>query len=128
MSVSKGMFVLLRGAKVRRELPALAAELRAFSSLLSLPSRAQSVIKAFRRQGIGLRRCCQYCPLFLSRLKSLFAAQKVFQIFRGRAGLVRFASQRRDCVIYSVPLSLHYINPTDSPRHASRLWRSLFLV
>ena len=32
---------------------ALAAELRAFSSLLSLPSQAQSVIKAFRRQGIG---------------------------------------------------------------------------
>ena len=31
-------------------------------------------------------------------------------------------------MIYSVPLSLHSINPTDSPRHASRLWRSLFLV
>ena len=58
--------------------------------------------------------------LILSRLESLFASQKVFQIFRGRAG--------RDCVIYSVPLSLLYINPTDSPRHASRLWRSLFLV
>ena len=101
------MFVLLRGPKVRRRLPALAAQPRAFSSLLSLPSRAQSVIKAFRRQGIGLRRCCQYCPLFLSRLESLFAAQKVFQIFRGRAG--------RDCVIYSVPLSLHSINPKDSP-------------
>ena len=36
--------------------------------------------------------------------------------------------QRRDCVIYSVPLPLLSINPTDSPRHASRLWRSLFLV
>ena len=58
---------------------------------------------------------------FLSRLESLFASQKVFQIFHGRAGLVRFASQRRDCVIYSVPLSLHSINPTDSPRHASRV-------
>ena len=34
---------LLRGPKVRKELPALAAQLRAFSSLLSLPSRAQSV-------------------------------------------------------------------------------------
>ena len=101
------MFVLLQGPKVRRRLPALAAQPRAFSSLLSLPSRAQSVIKAFRRQGIGFRRCCQYCPLFLSRLESLFAAQKVFQIFRGRAG--------RDCVIYSVSLSLHSINPTDSP-------------
>ena len=34
-------------------MPALAAQPRAFSSLLSLPSQAQSVIKAFRRQGIG---------------------------------------------------------------------------
>ena len=31
-------------------------------------------------------------------------------------------------MIYSVPLSLHSINPTDSPRHASRLWRLSFLV
>ena len=31
-------------------------------------------------------------------------------------------------MIYSVPLPLLSINPTDSPRHASRLWRSLFLV
>ena len=51
------------GRKSEKELPALAAQPRAFSSLLSLPSQAQSVIKAFRRQGIGLRRCCQYCPL-----------------------------------------------------------------
>ena len=51
------------GRKSEKELPALAAQLRAFSSLLSLPSQAQSAIKAFRRQGIGLRRCCQYCPL-----------------------------------------------------------------
>ena len=43
--------------------------------------------------------------------------------FKSSAG-----GQRRDCVIYSVPLSLHSINPTDSPRHASRLWRLLFLV
>ena len=109
-------------------MPALAAELRAFSSLLSLPSQAQSVIKAFHRQGIGFADVVNTARFFLSRLESLFAAQKVFQIFRGRAGLVRFASQRRDCVIYSVPLLLLSINPTDSPRHASRLWRSLFLV
>ena len=120
MSVGKRKFVLLRGPKVRRKLPALAAKLRAFSSLLSLPSRAQSVIKAFRRQGIGFADVVNTARFFLSRLESLFAAQKVFQIFRGRAG--------RDCVIYSVPLSLHSINPTDSPRHALRLWRSLFLV
>ena len=107
MSVGKRKFVLLRGPKVRRELPALAAKLRAFSSLLSLPSRAQSVIKAFRRQGIGDADVVNTARFLLSRLESLFAAQKVFQIFRGRAG--------RDCVIYSVPLSLLSINPTDSP-------------
>ena len=76
---------LLRGPKVRKELPALAAKLRAFSSLLSLPSRAQSVIKAFRRQGIGSADEFNTARFFLSRLESLFAAQKVFQIFRGRA-------------------------------------------
>ena len=79
------MFVLLRGPKVRRKLPALAAQPRAFSSLLSLPSRAQSVIKAFRRQGIGNADVVNTARFFLSRLESLFASQKVFQIFRGRA-------------------------------------------
>ena len=116
------------GRKSETELPALAAELRAFSSLLSLPSRAQSVIKAFRRQGIGDADVVNTARFLLSRLESLFAAQKVFQIFRGRAELVRFASQRRDCVIYSVPLPLLSINPTDSPIPASTLWRSSFLV
>ena len=48
---------LLCWPKVQKELPALAAQPRAFSSLLSLPSQAQSVIKAFRRQGIGYGRC-----------------------------------------------------------------------
>ena len=119
---------LLRGPKVRKELPALAAKLRAFSSLLSLPSQAQSVIKAFRRQGIGDADVVNTARFFLSRLESLFAAQKVFQIFRGRAELVRFASQRRDCVIYSVPHPLHSINPTDSPTPASRSLMSSFLV
>ena len=38
---------------VLQQTVSLAAQLRAFSSLLSLPSQAQSVIKAFRRQGIG---------------------------------------------------------------------------
>ena len=119
---------LLRGPKVRKELPALAAKLRAFSSLLSLPSQAQSVIKAFRRQGIGDADVVNTARFFLSRLESLFAAQKVFQIFRGRAELVRFASQRRDCVIYSVPLPLLSINPTDSPTPASRSLMSSFIV
>ena len=64
---------------------------------------------------------------FLSRLESLFAAQKVFQIFRGRAELVRFAFQRRDCVIYSVPLSLLSINPTDSPDSRISVWALVVL-
>ena len=45
------------GRKSKNKLPALAAQPRAFFSLLSLPSQAQSVIKAFRRQGIGYGRC-----------------------------------------------------------------------
>ena len=73
------------GRKSEKELPALAAQPRAFSSLLSLPSQAQSVIKAFRRQGIGDADVVNTARFFLSRLESLFASQKVFQIFRGRA-------------------------------------------
>ena len=88
MSVGKGTYVLLRGPKVRKELPALAAKLRAFSSLLSLPSQAQSVIKVFRRQGIGYADVVNTARFFLSRLESLFAAQKVFQIFRGRSDVL----------------------------------------
>ena len=80
---------------------------RAFSSLLSLPSQAQSVIKAFRRQGIGSADEFNTARFLLSRLESLFATQKAFQIFRGRAG--------RDSVICSVPLTLHSTNPPDSP-------------
>ena len=68
----------------------LAAQLRAFSSLLSLPSQAQSVIKAFRRQGIGFADVFNTARFLLSRLESLSALLQVFQIFRGRAG--------RDCV------------------------------
>ena len=79
------MVVSSSRAESPKELPALAAKLRAFSSLLSLPSQAQSVIKAFRRQGIGSADEFNTARFFLSRLESLFAAQKVFQIFRGRA-------------------------------------------
>ena len=55
-------------------MPALAAQPRAFSSLLSLPSRAQSVIKAFRRQGIGSADEFNTARFFLSRLESLSAS------------------------------------------------------
>ena len=78
------------GRKSEKKLPALAAQLRAFSSLLSLPSQAQSVIKAFRRQGIGDADVVNTARFLLSRIESLSALLQVFQIFRGRAG--------RDCV------------------------------
>ena len=73
---------LLRGPKVRRELPALAAQLRAFSSLLSLPSQAQSVIKAFRRQGIGSADVFNTARFFLSRIESLSAAPTSLSFLR----------------------------------------------
>ena len=76
---------LLCRPKVQKELPALAAQPRAFSSLLSLPSQAQSVIKAFRRQGIGFADEFNTARLILSRLESLSALLQVFQIFRGRS-------------------------------------------
>ena len=133
---------LLRGPKVQKEFPALAAQPRAFSSLLSLPSQAQSVIKAFRRQGIGFADEFNTARFFLSRLESLSAAPTSLSFLRFRSksskssaggqGLVAFpvcaqllrtathlfpahAPKRRDCVIYSVPHPLHSINPTDSP-------------
>ena len=99
------------GRKSEKELPALAAQPRAFSSLLSLPSQAQSVIKDFRRQGIGSADVFNTARCLLYRLESLSALLQVFQIFRGRAG--------RDCVFR---VSLH---PVVSPllhtedRHSS---------
>ena len=85
---------------VLQQTVSLAAQLRAFSSLLSLPSQAQSVIKAFRRQGIGSADEFNTARFLLSRLESLSALLQVFQIFRGRAG--------RDSVF-------HFVPATDSP-------------
>ena len=85
---------------VLQQTVSLAAQLRAFSSLLSLPSQAQSVIKAFRRQGIGSADEFNTARFLLSRIESLSALLQVFQIFRGRAG--------RDCVF-------HFVLATDSP-------------
>ena len=42
--------------------------------------------------------------------------------------IARRSQDRRDCVIYSVPHTLLSINPTDSPKHASRSWPLPFLV
>ena len=53
-------------------------------------------------------------PLHLRHIRSFGSAPSLPTLPRA-ARLVRFASQRRDCVIYSVPLPLLSINPTDSP-------------
>ena len=138
---------LLRGPKVRSKLPALAAQPRAFSSLLSLPSQAQSVIKAFRRQGIGSADVFNTARFFLSRLESLFAAQKVFQIFCGRAGArlcqkrqppsVRLFVRHPHSLTYGLALFLPYfvppyrslpLQPQTRLIPASASWRSSFLV
>jgi len=66
-------------------LPALAAQLRAFSSLLSLPSQAQSVIKDFRRQGIGYADEFNTARFFLSRLESLSASPTSLSFLRFRS-------------------------------------------
>ena len=52
---------------------------------LQAVEQVASFKKAFRRQGIGFADVVNTARFFLSRLESLFAAQKVFQIFRGRA-------------------------------------------
>ena len=100
-------------AESPKGIASLSSQLRAFSSLLSLPSQAQSVIKAFRRQGIGSADEFNTARFFLSRLESLSALLQVFQIFRGRAG--------RDCVF-------HFVPATDSLELASALGRLWFLV
>ena len=89
-------------------MPALAAQLRPFSSLLSLPSQAQSVIKAFRRQGIGSADEFNTARFLLSRLESLSALLQVFQIFRGRAELAASRPTARLCDLFrSAYASLH---------------------
>ena len=69
---------------VLQQTVSLAAQLRAFSSLLSLPSQAQSVIKAFRRQGIGSADVINTARFLLSRLESLSAAPMSLSFLRFR--------------------------------------------
>ena len=95
----------------------LAAQLRAFSSLLSLPSQAQSVIKAFRRQGIGSADVFNTARFFLSRLESLSAAPTSLSFLRFRSKSSKSSeggqswplrAQWRDSVF-------HFVPATDSP-------------
>ena len=127
----------LVGMSVLQQTVSLAAQPRAFSSLLSLPSQAQSVIKAFRRQGIGSADEFNTARFLLSRLESLSAAPTSLSFLRFRSKSSKSSeggqswphrAQWRDCVIYSVPHTLYSINPTDSPKHASRSWPLSFLV
>ena len=95
----------------------LAAQLRAFSSLLSLPSQAQSVIKAFRRQGIGFADVFNTARFLLSRLESLSASPTSLSFLRFRSKSSKSSKggqswplrvQRRDSVF-------HFVPATDSP-------------
>jgi len=70
---------------VLQQTVSLAAQLRAFSSLLSLPSQAQSVIKAFRRQGIGSADEFNTARFFLSRIESLSASPTSLSFLRFRS-------------------------------------------
>ena len=70
---------------VLQQTVSLAAQLRAFSSLLSLPSQAQSVIKAFRRQGISSADEFNTARFLLSRLESLSASPTSLSFLRFRS-------------------------------------------
>ena len=123
----------VRFRKSEKELPALAAQLRAFSSLLSLPSQAQSVIKAFRRQGIGSADVFNTARFLLSRLESLSAAPTSLSFLRFRSKSSKSSeggqswplrAQWRDCVLCSAAPQI----PQTRLTHASALGRSWFLV
>ena len=109
---------------VLQQTVSLAAQLRAFSSLLSLPSQAQSVIKAFRRQGIGSADEFNTARFLLSRLESLSALLQVFQIFRGRAELAASRPMARLCALFRCAPQI----PQTRLTLASALWPQWFLV
>ena len=109
---------------VLQQTVSLAAQLRAFSSLLSLPSQAQSVIKAFRRQGIGSADEFNTARFLLSRLESLSALLQVFQIFRGQAELAASRPMARLCALFRCAPQI----PQTRLNLASALGRWWFLV
>ena len=109
---------------VLQQTVSLAAQLRAFSSLLSLPSQAQSVIKVFRRQGIGSADVFNTARFLLSRLESLSALLQVFQIFRARAELAASRPMARLCALFRCAPQI----PQTRLNLASALGRSWFLV
>ena len=79
------------GRKSEKELPALAAQLRAFSSLSSSSRTSRQLQESPPQARYRLKPMSLIIARFLlSRLESLSALLQVFQIFRGRASLACF--------------------------------------
>ena len=90
---------------VLQQTVSLAAQLRAFSSLSSSSRTSRQLQESPPQARYRLKPMSLMIDRFLlSRLESLCES------FKSSEG-----GQRRDCVICSVPLSLHSANPTDSP-------------
>ena len=108
---------------VLQQTVSLAAQLRAFSSLLSLPSLAQSVIKAFRRQGIGSADEFNTARFFLSRLESLSAAPTSLSFLRFRSKSSKSYEGGQGETVSSTSFQ-----PQTRLTLASALWPQWFLV
>ena len=108
---------------VLQQTVSLAAQLRAFSSLLSLPSRAQSVIKAFRRQGIGSADEFNTARFLLSRLESLSAAPSSLSFLRFRSKSSKSSEGGQGETVSSTSFQ-----PQTRLTLASALWPLWFLV
>ena len=104
-------------------MPALAAQLRAFSSLLSLPSQAQSVIKALRRQGIGSADLFNTAHFLLSRLESLSASPTSLSFLRFRSKSSKSSEGGQGETVSSTSFQ-----PQTRLTLASALWPQWFLV
>ena len=108
---------------VLQQTVSLAAQLRAFSSLLSLPSQAQSVIKAFRRQGIGSADVFNTARFLLSRLESLSAAPTSLSFLRFRSKSFKSSEGGQGETVSSTSFQ-----PQTRLTLASALWPQWFLV
>ena len=108
---------------VLQETVSLAAQLRAFSSLLSLPSQAQSVIKALRRQGIGFADVFNTARFLLSRLESLSAAPTSLSFLRFRSKSSKSSEGGQGETVSSTSFQ-----PQTRLTLASALWPLWFLV
>ena len=108
---------------VLQQTVSLAAQLRAFSSLLSLPSLAQSVIKAFRRQGIGSADKFNTARFLLSRIESLSAATTSLSFLRFSSKSSKSSAGGQGETVSSTSFQ-----PQTRLTLASALWPQWFLV